>query len=222
MMEKPGTRGKSDLLTILLERYGMSLSMKTSPHIISKGLVVFLFLLAPALQQLQAEPSAGEVSATELATLYHSNPQAADAKYIGKKISIKGRIKELQFTKKGSADTSTVTIVFETPLGTPAINIDATPLAGLIAQWDKANKESAGMSNFRVQHELKFSEGHVSVRLFREFNYESRNSNGYNFKDNSKSYYGKADNLVSVGDDVTITGVCAGKSMDISITDSSF
>jgi len=196
--------------------------MRINPRLISKGLIVFLFLLVPALQRLQAEPSAGEVSATELATLYHNNSQAADAKYLGKKISIKGRIKELQFTKKGSSDTSTVTIVFETPVGTPAINIDATPLAGLIAQWDKANQGNVGMSNFRVQHELKFSEGHVSVRLFREFNYESRNSNGYNYKDNTKSYYGKADNLISVGDDVTITGVCAGKSMDITITDSSF
>jgi len=161
----------------------------------------------------------GPVEAADLAMLYRRDPGSANTKYTGKKISIKGTVKEFDFKKATNAENSTVAITFETPVGAPAVTVDPMQLSGLII---KTNKESGQNFNDRDKlYEVKSVEGHVSVRSYWQNSYESQSSTGYNYKYSYK-HFGEWRSSISVGDEITINGHCNGKTMDILITDGSF
>lgn len=189
-----------------------------------KRIFVMLLLLAPILQRLEAEPNvpANGIAATDLSSSYRTNPQDANANYTGKKISITGKVKDLEYQKGQNTDDSTVAISFVVSFGAPDIKVKPISLAKLIARSDKdagATNDSGG--GFQSKHELKYVSGHISVRSVREHEYKYKSAYGYTHQGSSK-YNGEWHNLISVGDEITITGTCLGKTMDISISDASF
>ena len=166
-----------------------------------------------------AADAADAVNAGDLVTLYQRNPQSANASYTAKKIFIKGKIKEFQYNKEATPEDSTVAITFELPLGLPDIRMNPLPLGELIKRIEKTNRNGT-WRNGGEHYELKYREGYLSIRSFWKNNYDDKSS-GYEWKGSYKNY-GDWGKLLSAGDEITISGLCNGKTMDVLISDATF